>query len=71
MLFLFTAGVDIAHGCVENCESCHHCDAESSKHSSLEEVPQADLEVLAVVPASYTEVNHLISCRMSAHSYKG
>lgn len=47
------------------------CDAASSKQGSLEEVTQADPEVLEVVPASYTEVNNLLSCGMSTGIYKG
>lgn len=47
------------------------CDAASSKQGSLEEVTQADPEVLEVVPASYTEVNNLLSCGMSTNIYKG
>lgn len=53
------------------CESCYPCDAESSKQGSLEEVTQADPEVLEVVPASYTEVNYLLSCGMSTNIYNG
>lgn len=52
-------------------ESCYPCDAASSKRGSLEEVTQADPEVLEVVPASYTEVNHLLSCGMSTNIYNG